>query len=96
LTDEQISAIDERADEFRAGNYETREKIVKEFFDSFKATQPWGRGANKFDNVLVKTVCALFTMLGRSQLFLAYSPASLWEKDASNKSIWFKHPNSGG
>jgi hypothetical protein len=42
LTDKQISAIDEHADEFRASNYETREKIVKEFFDSFKATQPWG------------------------------------------------------
>jgi len=96
LTNEQMRTLDERADDFRAGDYQTREGIVQEIFDSFKATQPRGRGAPKFDKVVVKTVCAPSAMLGCSQLFLAYSPASLWEKDAGNKSIQFKYPNSGG
>jgi hypothetical protein len=96
LTNKQISALDERANEFQAGDHQTQEEIVEEFFDSFKATHPQGRGANEFDKVTVKTVCALFAMLGCSQPFLAYSPAPLWEKDTSNESIHFKYPNLGG
>jgi len=96
LTDEQIIALDEYIDEFRAADYQTREEIVQELFDSFKRERACPRGAKKFDDVIVKTVRALFVTLGCSQPFLAYSPAPLWEKDTGDKSIRFKYPYSGG
>ena len=96
LTDEQIIALDEHIDEFRAADYQTREEIVQELFDSFKRERACPRGAKKFDDVIVKTVRALFVTLGCSQPFLAYSPAPLWEKDTGDKSIHFKYPYSGG
>jgi hypothetical protein len=42
LTNKQISALDERANEFQAGDHQTQEEIVEEFFDSFKVTHPQG------------------------------------------------------
>ncbi len=96
LTDEQISVLDGCLDEFRAADYRAREKIVQELSDSFRATRALPRGAKKFDNVIVKTVRALFSTLGCSQPFLAYSPAPLSKKDTGNKSTRFKYPYSGG
>ena len=38
LTDEQISMLDERFDEFRAADYRRREQIVKDILGSFEST----------------------------------------------------------
>ena len=84
LTDEQISALDGRVDEFRAADYELREGIVREFLDSFRNACPQGV---EFNDVAVRTVRAPSATLGCSQtshIFLAYSPAPLWQNQTGN------------
>jgi hypothetical protein len=84
LTDEQISALDGRVNEFRAANYEVREEIVREFLDSFKNACPQGV---EFNEVAMKTVHAPSATLGCSQtshIFLAYSPGPLWQNQTGN------------
>jgi hypothetical protein len=66
LTEGQIGELNERVDEFRAADYGAREQIAYYFFNRFKSTWPQG---NKFDDVLVATVCALPTTLGSSHIF---------------------------
>lgn len=55
LTDDQISALNEQADDFRAASYEAREEIVEDFLGSFKSARTKGV---KFDEVIIRTVCA--------------------------------------
>ena len=59
LTDEQISALDERIDEFRAAGHEVRDQIVREFVRKFR-----GAGQNrKFDIMDMTTVRVPFAKL---------------------------------
>jgi hypothetical protein len=93
LTDEQINALNEHVDEFRAANYEAREEIARDFLGSFKSIHP--RGAT-FDVVAVKTVRVLSAILGCSQIFLAHSPAPLRQNQTANKEINPPNPKSDG
>jgi hypothetical protein len=91
--DEQISALNERVDDFRAAGYKVREKIVRDFLGSFKKALP--RGA-KFDEVIVRTVSALSATLISSHTFLAYSPSPLWQDQTGSKKIRSPNPMSDG
>ena len=55
FTDEQINVLDGRLDEFKAADYESREKIAQDFLGSFKSTCPQGV---VFDETTMATVCA--------------------------------------
>jgi len=61
LSDEQISALDSRVDEFRASNEHFREAIAEGFLGSFKSACP---GDVDFEELTVKTVCAPSATLG--------------------------------
>ena len=93
LTDEQISAINGRVDEFRVADYKSREKIIRDFCSSFNDTLP--QGVN-FDKVVVNTVCAPSATLDCSQIFLAYSPVLVWKNQADDKEICSQIPKSDG
>jgi hypothetical protein len=93
LTDEQISALDGRVDEFRAASYRFRERIARDFFRSFKNACPQGV---KFDEVTVETVRAPSAALGYSYTILAYSPASLWQNQTGNEQTCFQTSKSDG
>jgi len=49
---------------------------VEDIFQSFEST--WDNGI-EFHEEAVITVCAPFAPWGYSQIFLAYSPAPIWE-----------------
>jgi hypothetical protein len=93
LTDEQVSALDARVEEFRAADYEDREKIIIDLLNSFKSTSP--RGV-KFDRAGLRTVRAQSATLGCSNTFLAYSPAPLRQGQTSAEGIRTQRPKPGG
>lgn len=64
LTDEQISALDKRIDEFRAADNEVRDQIVGEFVRKFRGARQNG----KFDVLGMTTVRSPFAKLGPSLL----------------------------
>ena|SRR5260221_12732535 len=66
LREDQISAIGERVDDFRAAGYKGREKIVREYFEDFKKT--WPQDFEEFGELTMGTVCAPFTTLGCSHI----------------------------
>ncbi len=74
MTDEQISALNERIDDFKAAGYKVRNKMVLDILRSFKDAHPLG---TDFDGLAVGTVSALSAALGCSHRFLARSPAPL-------------------
>jgi hypothetical protein len=94
LTNNQIDALNGRLDEFKAGDYEIREKIVQDFLGSFK------RACNQgivFDETTVRTVRAPSAVLGHSYAFSAYSAAPLWQNNQTgNKEINPPNPKSDG
>jgi hypothetical protein len=59
LTDEQISALDERIDEFRAADHEVRDQIAREFVRKFRGASQNG----KFDIMGMTTVRVPFAKL---------------------------------
>lgn len=91
LTDEQIIALNERVDEFRAADYPIRDKIVRAFVRSFEKACPRDI---VFDDTTVATVRALSATLGCSHIFVAYSPASLWNNETANEGIGSQNPKS--
>jgi len=93
LTDKQISALDVCIDEFGAADYESREEMVQGFLGSFKRACPQGI---KFDAITVKTICTSLAILGCSQIFLAYSPAPLWQCQTGNEEICSEKLKSDG
>jgi hypothetical protein len=74
LTDEQISALNERVDEFRAADGKAKDYIVGGILREFKSACPRG---NKFDPKAVENVRTPSEELRHTQTFLAYSPAHL-------------------
>jgi hypothetical protein len=82
LTEEQVSALDEVLDEFKAADYQAREEMVRDFFGSFKSTRTQGVS---FDKATLKTVCAPSAALNISNKFPAYSAVSLWTNQAFGK-----------
>ncbi len=93
LTDKQISALDACIDEFGAADYESWEEMVQGFLGSFKRACPQGI---KFDAITMKTICASLATLGCSQIFLAYSPAPLWQCQTGNEEICSEKSKSDG
>ena len=84
MTKEQMSALDEVLDEFKAADYKVREEMVQDFLGSFRSTRT--RGV-RFDETAVKTVCAPSATLSLSHIFLVYSAASLWKNQARGKTF---------
>jgi hypothetical protein len=82
LTEEQVSALDEALDEFKAADYQVREEMVRDFFGSFKSTRTQGVS---FDKTTLETVCAPSAALNISNKFLANSAVSLWTNQAFRK-----------
>jgi hypothetical protein len=76
LTNNQIDALNGCLDEFKAGDYEIREKFVRDFLGSFKRACTQGV---VFDETTVRTVRAPSALLSHSYAFLAYSAAPLWQ-----------------
>jgi len=92
LTSEEISALDGCINEFQVANYEVREQIVKRFLLSFKGDLT----EEEFDALAMQTVCAQFTELGCSQIFLAYLPAPLQKNKTRDKELCSRNPQSDG
>ena len=59
LTDEQISALDERIDEFRDADHEVRDQIAQEFVHKFRSSSQNGT----FDIIGMTTVRGPFAKL---------------------------------
>jgi len=70
LSEDQISAIGECTDDFRAADYDGRQKIVRELFKDFRQT--WPQDFKNFGALTMETVCTPFATLGCSHIFLAY------------------------
>jgi len=75
LSEDQISAIAENIDDFRAADYEAQDKIIREVFIDFKKT--WPKDFEEIGGLTMETVCARFATLGCSHIFLAYSAEPL-------------------
>jgi len=84
LTDEQISILDRRINEFRAGNYQDKERIVNRLLHRFKGDL----NKDEFDALAVQTVCAPVLTLGCSQIFPADSPAPLSKNQTGDKGTY--------
>jgi hypothetical protein len=85
LTNNQIDASNGCLDKFKAGEYEIREKFVRDFLGSFKKACTQGV---IFDETTVRTVHAPLAVLDHSYTFLAYLAAPLWQNNqTSNKEI---------
>ena len=82
MTKEQLHALDEVLDEFKAANYKVWEDMVQDFLGSFRSTRTKGVA---FDRMAVETVRVPSATLSFSHKFLAYSAASLWKKQAFGK-----------
>jgi len=67
--------------------------MVQGFLGSFKRACPQGI---KFDAITVKTICTSLAILGCSQIFLAYSPAPLWQCQTGNEEICSEKSKSDG
>jgi hypothetical protein len=74
LTEEQIDELDKVLNEFKAANYQARERMVQDFLGSFRRARPQ---RVKFDETTVATVRTPSATLGFSHKFLVYSAASL-------------------
>jgi hypothetical protein len=85
--------LDGWVDKFRAASYKFRERIVLDFYNSFKSTCPKGI---KFDELAIETVRTPSAALGFSHTFLAYSPAHVWESQTGNKEIGSPGPKLDG
>ena len=92
LTDEQICVLDRRIDEFRAGDYQVKEKIVNRLLRRFKGDLD----EEEFDALAVQTVCAPILTLGCSQIFPADSPAPLPKNQTGDKGIYSTNQQLGG
>jgi hypothetical protein len=75
LRGEQITALNERIDEFRNANYKGRKNIEREAFASFRET--WPQDAEDIGQADMRTVNAPLLTLSRSHILLAYSAAPL-------------------
>ena len=75
LRDEQISALNERIDEFRTANYKGQKNIEREAFASFRET--WPQDAEDIGQSNMRTVSTPFLTLSCSHILLAYSAAPL-------------------
>ena len=82
LTDEQISMLDGRFDEFKAAGYRRQEQIVEDILGSFEST--WARDF-EFNEKFVAAVRVPFSRRAWSHTFLAYSPVHVRKKKASGK-----------
>ena len=85
LTDEQISALDERVAEFRAADHEVRDQIAREFVRKF-------RGASRnaeFDIIGMTTVRASFAKLRSSLRVSASLFASIFAAKLNQRRV---HP----
>ena len=91
LTSEEISALDRCIDEFQVANYEVQERIVKQFLLSFKDDLT----EEEFNALAMQTVCAQFTELGCSQIFLAYLPAPLQKNKNQRQGTLLQKPAIG-
>jgi hypothetical protein len=86
LTDEQITVLDARLDEFRNAGHQIREKITLQLYNDFWRALPL-RQRKKFNHATGITVRTPTATLGYSDTFLAYSSISLWPSKASRKGI---------
>jgi hypothetical protein len=82
LTEDQMSALDDILDDFKAAGYKVREEMVQDFLGSFTSTRTQGV---RFDKTAVETVCAPLATLSFSHKSLAYSTTSLWKNQACGK-----------
>jgi hypothetical protein len=94
LMDEQISALNERIDDFLAAGPKVRDEIIGDFIRSFENAHP--PDADDFDGFAVEIVSALSATLGCSHRFLAHSPAPLrrQEDQTGNQKISSPNPKS--
>lgn len=71
LSEDQLSAIHECMDDFRAAtNFEAQEAIVEDLYQDFKTT--WPDDEKRLGFVTMKIVCSPFVILGWSHTFVAY------------------------
>ena len=82
LTEEQISMLDRRFDEFRAADYRRQEQIVEDLLRNFEST--WARDF-EFNEKFVAAVRFPFSRRAWSHTFLAYSPVAVRKNKASGK-----------
>ena len=83
LTDEQLDMLNECIDDFRAAvDYESQEEIVQNLCHEFRNN--WTR-CIKFQRAVIEAVCRPSVTPGRSNIFLDYLPASLWQNKAGHK-----------
>ena len=91
LTDEQISALNERVDAFQAANGKAQDYIIGGLLRDFKRACPPG---DEFDPRVVENVRTPSVALSHSQTFLAYSPAHFPPNQAGTNRIRFRNQSA--
>jgi len=76
LTEEHMGILEKHAPKFKAAKAKRWEKIVKKVAGQIEKTWPEDTG---FDKDTVITVSDLSGKLDRSQIFLAYPKAPVWQ-----------------
>ena len=81
--DKQLDMLNGCIDNFRAAiDYESQEEIVQNLCHKFRNN--WTQ-CIKFQRAVIEAVCRPSATLGRSNIFLDYLPASLWQNKAGHK-----------